>query len=94
MWFIGVEVDKRRLHPLLKKILDPPLQHHWGLQPLLFSTSDGDSVMSHKNTHFCLNEWNEEKKIKNKKEQESIQISLNGSFFTTLTWLYFSEYSF
>ena len=25
MWFIGVEVDKRRLHPLLKKILDPPL---------------------------------------------------------------------
>ena len=56
MWFIAVEVDKRRVHPLLKKILDPPLQHHWGLQPLLFSTSDGDSVMSHKNTHFCLNE--------------------------------------
>ena len=26
MWFIGVEVDKRRLHPLLKKILDPPLR--------------------------------------------------------------------
>ena len=25
MWFIGVEVDKRRVHPLLKKILDPPL---------------------------------------------------------------------
>ena len=25
MWFIGVEVDKRRLNPLLKKILDPPL---------------------------------------------------------------------
>ena len=32
MWFIGVEVDKRRVHPLLKKILDPPLSqamiHH------------------------------------------------------------------
>ena len=26
MWFIGVEVEKRRVHPLLKKILDPPLQ--------------------------------------------------------------------
>ena len=25
IWFIGVEVDKRRVHPLLKKILDPPL---------------------------------------------------------------------
>ena len=25
MWFIGVEVDKRRVHPLLKKILDPAL---------------------------------------------------------------------
>ena len=25
MWFIGVEVDKRRVHPLLRKILDPPL---------------------------------------------------------------------
>ena len=25
MRFIGVEVDKRRVHPLLKKILDPPL---------------------------------------------------------------------
>ena len=25
MWFIGVEVGKRRVHPLLKKILDPPL---------------------------------------------------------------------
>ena len=25
MWFISVEVDKRRVHPLLKKILDPPL---------------------------------------------------------------------
>ena len=25
MWFIGVEVDKRRVHPLLKKILDLPL---------------------------------------------------------------------
>ena len=24
MWFIGVEVE-RRVHPLLKKILDPPL---------------------------------------------------------------------
>ena len=28
MWFIGVEVEQetRRVHPLLKKILDPPLQ--------------------------------------------------------------------
>ena len=27
MWFIGVEVEliQRRVHPLLKKILDPPL---------------------------------------------------------------------
>ena len=29
MWFIGVEVEsKRRVHPLLKKILDPPLQNN------------------------------------------------------------------
>ena len=30
MWFIGVEVEliQRRVHPLLKKILDPPLRHH------------------------------------------------------------------
>ena len=62
--------------------------------PYSFQLVMGDAVMSHKKTHFCLNEWNEEKKIKNKKEQESIQISLNDSFFTTLTWLYFSEYSF
>ena len=62
--------------------------------PYSFQLVMGDAVMSHKNTHFCLNEWNEEKKIKNKKEQESIQISLNDSFFTTLTWLYFSEDSF
>ena len=62
--------------------------------PYSFQLVMGDAVMSHKNTHFCLNEWNEEKKIKNKKEQESIQISLNDSFFTTLIWLYFSEYSF
>ena len=27
MWFIGVEVSKRRVHPLLKKILDPPLPY-------------------------------------------------------------------
>ena len=27
MWFIGVEVEKRRVHPLLKKILDPPLNN-------------------------------------------------------------------
>ena len=28
MWFIGVEVEliQRRVHPLLKKILDPPLK--------------------------------------------------------------------
>ena len=25
MWFIGVEIEKRRVHPLLKKILDSPL---------------------------------------------------------------------
>ena len=25
MWFIGVEVEQERVHPLLKKILDPPL---------------------------------------------------------------------
>ena len=24
MWFIGVEVEQERVHPLLKKILDPP----------------------------------------------------------------------
>ena len=30
MWFIGVEVEliQRRVHSLLKKILDPPLRHH------------------------------------------------------------------
>ena len=25
MWFIGVEVEQETVHPLLKKILDPPL---------------------------------------------------------------------
>ena len=28
MWFIGVEAEQRGEHPLLKKILDPPLL--WG----------------------------------------------------------------
>ena len=26
MWFIGVDLNKRRVYPLLKKILDPPLK--------------------------------------------------------------------
>ena len=26
MWFIGVEVEQEIVHPLLKKILDPPLK--------------------------------------------------------------------
>ena len=28
VWFIGIEASKRRVHPLLKKILDPPLSYH------------------------------------------------------------------
>ena len=30
MWFLGVEVEliQRRVHPLLKKILDPPLNYN------------------------------------------------------------------
>ena len=27
MWFIGVEVEQETSAPLLKKILDPPLNH-------------------------------------------------------------------
>ena len=36
-WFIGVEVkSKRRVHPLLKEILDPPLETISGLLVFLF----------------------------------------------------------
>ena len=41
MWFIGVEVGKRRVHPLLKKILDPPLSSlcRWQVQDCLLLLS-------------------------------------------------------
>ena len=39
MWFIGVEVDKRRVHPLLKKILDPPLHRELINEYLKFYSS-------------------------------------------------------
>ena len=66
MWFIGVEVDKRRLHPLLKKILDPPLLQRSFRQkikyrivsPILLPYKLSISIYKNANKNISMYAWN------------------------------------
>ena len=66
MWFIGVEVDKRRLNPLLKKILDPPLLQRSFRQkikyrivsPILLPYKLSISIYKNANKNISMYAWN------------------------------------